>query len=233
VEDYERFLEDLDSAARQQPDFEAKRFLSSETKLTSRVPPRDKTIRYDSAELPKIDGKKEYASSDIVTASMKVFARDTHVVSIDADLATTSGLEAGVAAVDQKRALNAGVAEANMMGLGEAFAALGHNTWVSTFCPFFNWQVLRRIAVGHQERLEAIASPNGWLSEGHGLDLTFLATGPDFETRTNGATHVGNDDITIFDGVAHLRIINISCPRQLLQVMKWLWTETGGWCTSA
>ena len=72
---------------------------------------------------------------------------------------TTSGLEAGVAAVDQKRALNVGVAEANMMGIGEAFAALGYNTWVSTFCPFFDWKVLRRIAVGHQERLEAMAAP--------------------------------------------------------------------------
>jgi transketolase C-terminal domain/subunit len=186
------------------------------------VPKRCKTIRYNEAALPKIDPKKEHASSDIVTAAMKVFARDPRVVSIDADLGTTSGLEAGVASVDQTRALNVGVAEANMMSIGEAFAALGNNTWVSTFCPFFNWQVLRRISVGHQERLEAIAAPNGWLSEGHGLDLTFLATGPDFETRTNGATHMGNDDITIFDGSAHLRIVNVSCPRQLLAIMQWI-----------
>ena len=63
----------------------------------------------------RIDAAKEYAAADIVTAAMKVFARDPAVVSIDADLATTSGLEAGVAAVDQRRALNVGVAEANMM----------------------------------------------------------------------------------------------------------------------
>ena len=55
---------------------------------------------------------------------MKVFARDTRVVSIDSDLGTTSGLEAGVAAVDQNRALNVGVAEANMNLIGEGFAAL-------------------------------------------------------------------------------------------------------------
>ena len=125
---------------------------------------------------------------------MKVFARDARWSSIDADLATTSGLEAGVAAVDQRRALNVGVAEANMMLIGEAFAALGHNTWISTFCPFFDWKVMRRIAVGHQERLEAMAARDGWLSEGHGLDLTMLATAANFETRTNGATHMGNDD---------------------------------------
>lgn len=222
VQDYQRFHAKLDPALQDQLRTLAKRFQPSELKLRSRVPPRCKAIRFDAAALPKIDPKKDYASSDIVTAAMKVFARDPRVVSIDADLATTSGLEAGVASVDQKRALNVGVAEANMMSMGEAFAALGCNTWVSTFCPFFNWQVLRRISVGHQERLEAIAAPDGWLSQGHGLDLTFLATGPDFETRTNGATHMGNDDITMFDGSAHLNIVNVSCPRQLLGVMKWI-----------
>jgi transketolase C-terminal domain/subunit len=153
---------------------------------------------------------------------MKVFARDQAVVSIDSDLASTSGLEAGIAAVDQRRALNAGVAEANMMCIGEAFAALGFNTWISTFCPFFDWKVLRRIAVGYQEREEAIEAKNGWLSEGHGLDLTLLATGPNFETRTNGATHMGNDDITVFDGIAHLKIIDASCPQLLLAIMEWI-----------
>ena len=142
--------------------------------------------------------------------------------------ARTSGLEAGVAAVDQSRALNVGVAEANMMSIGEAFAAMGYNAWVSTFCPFFDWKVLRRIAVGYQERLEAIAAPDGWLSEGHGLDLTFLATAANFETRTNGATHMGNDDITVFDGIAHLKIIDVSCPQQLLGIMKWIMAGNRG-----
>ncbi|HEY6988678.1 MAG TPA: transketolase, partial [Bryobacteraceae bacterium] len=190
--------------------------------LTRRAPPRNKQIHYDAALLPRIDNNKEYSASDIVTGAMKIFARDSAVASIDSDLGTTSGLEAGVAAVDQKRALNVGVAEANMMGVGEAFAALGLNTWISTFCPFYDWKVLRRVAVGYQERLEAIQSKTGWLSEGHGLDLTMLATGPNFETRTNGATHMGNDDITVFDGIAHLKIIDASCPQQLLGIMKWI-----------
>ena len=190
--------------------------------LTKRVPPRGKKIAGNPAQLPRIDKTKEYAASDIVTGAMKVFARDARVVSVDSDLATTSGLEAGVGAVDQGRALNVGVAESNMMLIGEAFAALGCNTWVSTFCPFFDWKVMRRIAVGHQERLESMASPEGWLSEGHGLDLTMLATAANFETRTNGATHMGNDDNLIFDGMAHVRIIDVSCPRQMLAIMQWV-----------
>jgi transketolase len=190
--------------------------------VTRRAPARDKRVAYDASLLPRLDPAKAYAASDVVTAAMKVFARDPAVVSIDSDLATTSGLEAGVAAVDQRRALNVGVAEANMMGIGEAFAALGHQTWISTFCPFFDWKVMRRVAVGHQERLEAAAAPDGWLSEGHGLDLTMLATAANFETRTNGATHMGNDDCTIFDGLAHLAIIDVSCPQQMLALMRWI-----------
>jgi len=190
--------------------------------VTRRVPPRTKSIHHDVVQLPHIDPNKEYSAADIVTGAMKVFARDSRVISSDSDLATTSGLEAGVAAVDQRRALNAGVAEANMMALGEAFAALGYNAWTSTFCPFWDWKVMRRIAVGHQERLESIASLDGWLSEGHGLDLTMLATASNFETRTNGATHMANDDATIFDGMAQLKIIDVSCPRQLLAIMQWI-----------
>jgi transketolase len=190
--------------------------------LTKRAPQRDQRIVFDEKRLPAIDAKKEYSAADIVTAAMKVFARDSRVVSIDADLATTSGLEAGVAAVDQRRALNVGVAEANMMLVGEAFAALGYNAWTSTFCPFWDWKVMRRIAVAYQERLEAIESADGWLSEGHGLDLTMLATASNFETRTNGATHMANDDVTIFDGMGHLKIIDVSCPQQLLSITRWI-----------
>jgi transketolase len=196
--------------------------------VTRRADPRNKRIEYDAALLPSVDRTKQYAASDIVTTAMKVFARDPRVVSIDADLATTSGLEAGVATVDQRRALNVGVAEANMMGIGEAFAALGCNAWISTFCPFYDWKVLRRIAVGHQERLEAMAAADGWLSEGHGLDLTMLATAANFETRTNGATHMGNDDSTTFDAVAHLKIIDVSCPQQMLALMKWVMAGNRG-----
>jgi transketolase len=71
--------------------------------VTGRVPRRDKQVRYNPALLPKIDPGKQYSAADIVTGAMKVSARDSRVVSIDSDLATTSGLEAGVAAADQRR----------------------------------------------------------------------------------------------------------------------------------
>jgi transketolase len=189
---------------------------------TKKAPVRNKKINYSAVQLPKLETGKPYAANKVIELSMKVFAQDERVFSVDSDLASTSGLQAGVGFVDKYRALNAGVAEANMMLLGEAFAILGGNAWVSTFCPFFDWKVMRRIAVGHQERLEVIAEKNGWLSEGHGLDYTMVATAADLETQSNGATHMGNDDVMLFNEVAQLKIINVSCPQLLLSILKWI-----------
>ena len=202
---------------------EKDKVVSVETSVkTRKAPVRDKKIKYSSALLPKLEKGKPYGANKVIELSMKAFAQDERVFSVDSDLASTSGLQAGVGFVDKYRALNAGVAEANMMLLGEAFAILGGNAWVSTFCPFFDWKVMRRIAVGHQERLEVIAEKDGWLSEGHGLDLTMVATAADLETQSNGATHMGNDDVMLFNEVAQLKIINVSCPQQLLGVLKWI-----------
>jgi len=188
---------------------------------TQKAPERDKQIHYQAEHLPRLEKGKAYSMHVVVEAAMKTFATDDRIVSIDADLASTSGLQAGVSYVDQTRAFNVGVAEANMMLIGEAFSILGSNVWISTFCPFYDWKVLRRIAVGHQERLEIIEK-EGWLSKGHALDLTLLATAADLETQSNGATHMGNDDALLFNEMAHINIINASCPQQLLGIMQWI-----------
>ena len=187
-----------------------------------RVPRRDKAIRYNPEALPSWPMDAVVAANEVIKKSMAVFAEDPRVVSVDSDLGSTSGLEGGIAQADQTRAINVGIAESNMMCVGEAFAALGCNAWVSTFCPFFDWKVLRRIAVGAQERRESMESPDGWLSPGHGLDLTFLATASNLDTQVNGATHMGNDDILFFSAIAGLNIIDVSCPNQLVGILRWI-----------
>lgn len=186
-----------------------------------KAPTRNKQIQYDKSALPHLELGKNYDVHKIIESTMKILALDNRIFSVDSDLASTSGLQSGVGFVDKARALNVGVAEANMMLIGEALAILGSNVWISTFCPFYDWKVLRRIAVGHQERLEVIAA-QGWLSEGHGIDLTMVATAADLETQSNGATHMGNDDALLLNEAAHLKIINVSCPQQLLAIMKWI-----------
>lgn len=182
---------------------------------------RNKKINYDKRALPQLEMGKNYDAHKVIESTMKILALDNRIFSVDSDLASTSGLQSGVGFVDKARALNVGVAEANMMLIGEALAILGSNVWISTFCPFYDWKVLRRIAVGHQERLEVIEA-KGWLSEGHGIDLTMVATAADLETQSNGATHMGNDDVLLLNEAAHVQIINVSCPQQLLAIMKWI-----------
>lgn len=189
--------------------------------VTKPAPPRQKNVSYEEAELPCLKPGVSYQASDVVRDCMKVFSRSGRVTSIDSDLSTTSGLFEGISTWNRATALNVGVAESNMACVGEAYAVLGYNTWVSTFCPFFDWRVMRRIAIGYQERMEAIAEGT-WLTEGHNLDLVFLATAPNFETKTNGATHMGNDDALVFGEVGHLRIVDISCPNLLIAFMKWI-----------
>lgn len=184
--------------------------------------PREKEIFYKENELPAVVSNEQLQGCTVVTEAMKAFAKSGSVVSIDSDISSASGLFEGISYVNSYNAFNTGIAESNMMCIGEAFAVLGFNTWVSTFCPFFDWRVMRRIAVNYQERKEVIESGGGWLSEGHNLDLTFLATASNFDTKTNGATHMGNDDSLLFGNIAFLKIIDTSCPRQLLQVMKWI-----------
>lgn len=196
--------------------------------IAHKAPRRDKSIFYDERALPRPKKGEQYRASDIVTGVMKAAAMDSRIISIDSDLSSTSGLFDGIAAVDRTRALNVGIAEANMMCIGEAYACLGYNAWVSTFCPFFNWNVLRRIAINQQERNEVIAQGDGWLSEGHSLDLTFLATAANLDTQTNGATHMGNDDLMFFREMGSLKIIDVSCPVQLVEIMKWILSGNRG-----
>ncbi len=182
---------------------------------------RNKTISYNPAMLPVLEMGKEYMCDKVVKSTISAFAHDARIFSIDSDLANTSGLQEGVSAVDETRALNAGIAEAHMMNMSEALAAEGCNIWNSTFTVFFDCRAFRRIAVSYQERMENIHS-GGNLNEGHGLDITYLATAPNLETQTNGATHMGNDDELIYGEIGYLKIIDVSCPKQLVSVMRWI-----------
>ena len=187
--------------------------------ILKKAPARNKLM--DDVVLCELDKKKEYSTADIVCSAMEKYAKQGEVISIDSDLSSTSGLFKGVGKSAPGKALNVGIAETNMLNMAEGFAINGKNVWVSTFCPFFDLRAIRRISIGYQERDEVICGV-GWLSEGHNVDITFLGSAPNLETQANGATHMGNDDITLFSQMAHLKIIDLSCPRLLQGVITWI-----------
>ncbi|MCL2056354.1 MAG: transketolase [Oscillospiraceae bacterium] len=187
-----------------------------------RAAKRDKSLCYDSAKLPQFEIGQTAAPTEIGIALARTFAQDSNFYTIDSDLSNISGLFEGTALTDRTRAFNAGIAECHMMNMAEGLAAVGANVWVCTFGPFFNIQAFRRICVSFQERAEVIEAPGGWLSEGHNLDITFLSIAANLDTGVNGATHISNDDITTIGQLAHVKIIDTSCPQQLLAAAKWI-----------
>jgi transketolase len=191
-------------------------------------PRRAKSLEYKASSLPALEDGKEYTAFEIITKTMSAFAQDPRLYTIDADLSNASGLFDGARVTNRIHAINAGIAECSMMCMAEALAAEGANVWVSTFAPFFDWRAFRRIAVGYQERAEVMATGHGWLGEGYNTDITFIATAANLDTAVNGATHMANDDICFFNQLAHVKVIDVCCPRQLLSIMKWIATGNKG-----
>jgi len=198
--------------------------ISKAPKTTSvkRAKPRDKVLEYNAKKLPRTPKGESLAPTDLATTFASVFAEDKNFYTIDADLSNVSGLYTGTALTNRFHAINTGISECNMMNMAEGLAIMGANVWVSTFGPFFNLQAFRRICVSYQERIEEIESRDGWLSEGHNLDITFLSTASNIDTGVNGATHMSNDDINIFGQLAHVKVIDACCPQQFLAVAKWV-----------
>src|SRR5690606_39750092 len=56
---------------------------------------RDKRVHYKETLLPKLEVGTNHMPHKVVEATMKAFAQDDKVVSIDSDLSSTSGLQAG------------------------------------------------------------------------------------------------------------------------------------------
>ena len=91
-----------------------------------KAPPRDKRIPYNPERLPALDPSRSYAASWVVSECMKEFGRSGKVATVDADLASTSGLEGGLSWADSTKAFNVGVAESNMTNIGEAQIGRAH-----------------------------------------------------------------------------------------------------------
>ena len=186
-------------------------------------------FEYDAALLPVLDRAKEYAASDVVTAAMKVFARDPRVVSIDADLATTSGLEAGVAhgrsAARAERRRGRGQHDGHRRGVCRA--RLQH----------LDQHLLSVL------RLEGPAADRRRPSGAAGSDGAPRRLA---QRRARPRSHDAGDRGQLRDAhqrrhahgqrrqprrsmrMAHLKIIDVSCPQQMLALMRWVMAGNRG-----
>ena len=131
-------------------------------------------------------------------------AEDPDVIYLDADLMNCIGTAKwGVANPD--RAVNCGIAEANMIGVACGLAAAGFKPIVHTFGPFAS----RR------------CYDQAFLSGGYAKnDITIIGSDPGVTATLNGGTHMPFEDVALYRALPGATVIDITDPTMLISVLR-------------
>jgi transketolase len=117
-------------------------------------------------------------------------ASDEKIITIDADLAKANGTY-----ILQKefptRALNVGIAEANMASMAAGLASYGYKPFIFSFCPFVTRRIADQVAV-------SIAYS--------GMAVKIVGTDPGITAQLNGATHLCVEDVGIMRSIPNIVI---------------------------
>ena len=127
-------------------------------------------------------------------------AEDPDVIYLDADLMNCIGT-AKFAEEHPERAINCGIAEANMVGVACGLASAGFKPIIHTFGPFASRRVYDQI----------------FLSGGYAKnDVTVLGTDPGVTATMNGGTHMPFEDVALYRALrpdhAHQRSASVQGP---------------------
>lgn len=116
------------------------------------------------------------------------------VIYVDADLMSCIGTY-GYHQAHPTRAINVGIAEANMMGIAAGLAASGFKPIVHTFGPFASRRSFDQV----------------FLSAGYGRnDITVIGTDPGVCATFNGGTHMPFEDVALYRAIPGATVIDIT-----------------------
>ena len=129
---------------------------------------------------------------------------DPEIVYLDADLMSCIGTLKGTRDVAD-RAINCGIAEANMIGVACGLASAGFKPIVHTFGPFAS----RR------------CYDQAFLSGGYAKnDITILGTDPGVTATLNGGTHMPFEDVALYRALPGSTVIDVTDPTLLISVLR-------------
>lgn len=115
----------------------------------------------------------------------KIMEQDDRVCLIDADLAKASGTT-GIHQKFPDRALNVGVAEANMASVAAGLSSYGLIPFITTFTPFASRRCFDQVAISI-----AYAQQN----------VKIVGTDPGISAELNGGTHMSFEDVALMRAV--------------------------------
>jgi len=131
----------------------------------------------------------------------KIMEQDDRVCLIDADLAKASGTT-GIHQKFPDRALNVGVAEANMASVAAGLSSYGLIPFITTFTPFASRRCFDQVAISI-----AYAQQN----------VKIVGTDPGISAELNGGTHMSFEDVALMRAVPTMVVFE---PVDEVQVRK-------------
>ncbi|MBR4169557.1 MAG: transketolase family protein [Lachnospiraceae bacterium] len=134
----------------------------------------------------------------------EIVDNDPNTIYLDADLMSCDGtLKWGKA--NPTRAIDCGIAEANMAGVAAGLCVAGFRPIMHTFGPFASRRCYDQIflAVGYAKN-----------------DITVIGTDPGVTATMNGGTHMPFEDVALYNVLPHSTIIDVSDPNCLISVLK-------------
>ncbi|MDO5399586.1 MAG: transketolase C-terminal domain-containing protein [Eubacteriales bacterium] len=131
-------------------------------------------------------------------------AEDPDVIYLDADLMNCIGT-AKWAGEHPDRAVNCGIAEANMIGVACGLASAGFKPIVHTFGPFASRRCYDQV----------------FLSGGYAKnDITIIGTDPGVTATLNGGTHMPFEDVALYRALPGATVIDVTDPTMLESVLR-------------
>lgn len=137
------------------------------------------------------------------TSLKEMMAADERIVLLDADLARASAT-LGIRDTFPDRALDVGIAEANMISMAAGLASYGFLPFVTTFAPFATRRVCDQLAISVCYA---------------GQNVKIIGTDPGISAELNGGTHMGVEDIGVIRSLVNMVIFEPVDERQLALAM--------------
>lgn len=151
------------------------------------------------------NGEKDRAFKDVLGETIPRLAKeDPDVVYLDADLMSCIGT-AKWAKENPDRAINCGIAEANMTGIAAGMSAVGFKPILHTFGPFASRRIYDQI----------------FLSGGYaGNSVTVIGTDPGVCAAFNGGTHMPFEDMALYRAIPESYVFDITDAAMLENVLE-------------
>jgi transketolase len=135
---------------------------------------------------------------------MDLASENDNIVALDADLVSSSGMKPFFKAYPE-RAINVGIAEANMIGIAAGLSAVGKVPFAHSFGCFASRKTCDQIMIS-----AAYAK----------LNVKILGSDPGVTAAYNGGTHMPFEDIGVLRSIPQITIIELTDPIMVMDVVR-------------